>query len=225
MKQRVTQTIRAGIPFLILALGAVVTIRLSGAGYETRVVPESGPSETSSSVRASGPTETVAEGPFYLIGAVRRPGIYTVSPGTYLYELIERAGGLTETADRASVNLAATIDPGGMLEIPEVSAPPTTDSPGATPGPTPPPTTVTANYGLHPATTPAATQGPTLRVNEADADAWTALPGIGPVTAEAIVATRERLGGFKRPEDLMEVPGIKERRLEQLRPYLIFPDE
>lgn len=49
---------------------------------------------------------------------------------------------------------------------------------------------------------------------------WTLLPGIGPKLAKRIVAYRERVGPFRTVEDLLAVPGIGPRRLEQIRPYL-----
>jgi competence protein ComEA len=46
------------------------------------------------------------------------------------------------------------------------------------------------------------------------------LPGIGPVLAGRIVAHRTSHGAFRRIEDLALVPGIGEKRLEQLRPFV-----
>ena len=60
----------------------------------------------------------------------------------------------------------------------------------------------------------------TLNVNTSRAEEWEYLPGIGPALARRIVETRERLGRFSRPEDLLEVPGIGAKKLDSLRPYL-----
>ena len=46
------------------------------------------------------------------------------------------------------------------------------------------------------------------------------LPGLGPATASAIVAARERIGGFSTPEDLLDVPGIGPATLLRIRPLL-----
>lgn len=56
----------------------------------------------------------------------------------------------------------------------------------------------------------------------ADRAEWDRLPGVGPITAEAILAVRDRRGGFKRPEDLLEVPGVGPKTLERIRPYLVW---
>jgi competence ComEA-like helix-hairpin-helix protein len=57
-------------------------------------------------------------------------------------------------------------------------------------------------------------------VNTADVEELTRIPGIGPKTAEAIVAYRKDVGPFKTVEDLIEVKGIGPKKLETIRPFL-----
>ena len=57
-------------------------------------------------------------------------------------------------------------------------------------------------------------------LNRATAEELRALPGIGPVMAERIVAFRKEHGGFARPEDLMEVPGVGEKTLQRIAPLV-----
>lgn len=57
-------------------------------------------------------------------------------------------------------------------------------------------------------------------LNRATADELRALPGIGPVTAERIVAFRKENGRFARVADLIEVPGVGPRTLERLTPLV-----
>lgn len=52
---------------------------------------------------------------------------------------------------------------------------------------------------------------------EAELDA---LPGVGPATAAAILAHRDQVGGFRSVEELIDVRGIGEAKLEQLRPLV-----
>ena len=59
-----------------------------------------------------------------------------------------------------------------------------------------------------------------LDINKASTEELEKLPGIGPVTAKAIVSYREKNGPFRRLEELMIVPGIGEERFEKLRPWL-----
>lgn len=69
-------------------------------------------------------------------------------------------------------------------------------------------------------TVPARVEDGTVDVATADETALDALPGIGPVLAGRIVQTRGRMGGFRRVEDLLAVPGIGPRLLARLRPRL-----
>jgi competence ComEA-like helix-hairpin-helix protein len=59
-----------------------------------------------------------------------------------------------------------------------------------------------------------------LDLNRATAAELDALPGIGPVLAGRIVARRQRQGPYRRPEDLLEVAGIRQRLFERLRPLV-----
>ncbi|MBW3660350.1 MAG: helix-hairpin-helix domain-containing protein [Gemmatimonadetes bacterium] len=59
--------------------------------------------------------------------------------------------------------------------------------------------------------------------NTADRADWDRLAGIGPRTAEAILAVRGERGGFAKPEDLLEVRGIGPKTLERIRPWLVWP--
>lgn len=59
-----------------------------------------------------------------------------------------------------------------------------------------------------------------IDINKADAETLTQLPGIGPKTAEAILAYRKDIGQFKSLEELTEVKGIGPKKLEKIRPFL-----
>lgn len=60
-----------------------------------------------------------------------------------------------------------------------------------------------------------------LDVNKATAEELEQVPGIGPVTARAIVNYRVKNGPFRRLEELMIIDGISEQKLEKLRPWLV----
>jgi len=59
-----------------------------------------------------------------------------------------------------------------------------------------------------------------ININTAAADELTKLPGVGPATARAIIAYREKHGPFRRVEELLIVRGISRARLRVLRPYI-----
>lgn len=59
-----------------------------------------------------------------------------------------------------------------------------------------------------------------IDLNTATVEQLEQLPGIGPVTARAIVRFREKSGPFRRVEELRAVPRISKSRFEKLRPYV-----
>lgn len=59
-----------------------------------------------------------------------------------------------------------------------------------------------------------------IDINKADAETLTQIPGIGPKTAEAIIAYRKDVGEFKTLEELVEVKGIGPKKLETIKPFL-----
>ena len=67
--------------------------------------------------------------------------------------------------------------------------------------------------------------GKRVDVNRASFEEINGLPGISDAVARAVIDTRARRGGFRHPEDLLEVPGIKEKRLKKILPFLAgFPN-
>jgi competence protein ComEA len=56
-----------------------------------------------------------------------------------------------------------------------------------------------------------------LSLNQASSKDLESLPGVGPVLAERIVSFRDDNGRFESVEDLLEVPGIGEAKLEAIR--------
>lgn len=59
-----------------------------------------------------------------------------------------------------------------------------------------------------------------IDINAAPASEIAELPGISPAVAAAVVAERKRAGGFRAPEDLLQVKGIKAKRLKKILPFL-----
>lgn len=62
--------------------------------------------------------------------------------------------------------------------------------------------------------------GKRIDINTALKEEFNGLPGISDAMAEAIVAERERIGKFTSPRDLLQVKGIKEKRLKKILPFL-----
>ena len=93
---------------------------------------------------------------------------------------------------------------------------------------------VAAEQAEKPAVTPAAEKSATpaaaaltgkLNINTATVEQISLLPGIGGKKAQAIIDYRAANGNFKKAEDLMNVRGIKEKKLDKIREYIIFEGE
>jgi len=157
-----------------------------------------------------------------VVGAVRNPGVYSLTDGARVKAAVDAAGGLAPEAAPAAVNLAAKVQDGEQIVVPtqeqvekgEVPAAAAGGGSGGSAG-------GTSGAG---SSTPgsAASGAPAAKVNlnSADAAALDALPGIGPSTAAKIVADREANGPFQTPDDLGRVPGIGPKKLDQLKPLI-----
>jgi competence protein ComEA len=60
-----------------------------------------------------------------------------------------------------------------------------------------------------------------INLNTATAVELEALPGVGPATAARIVEYRQKQGGFKKIEDLMNVRGVGEKMFLSLKPLIV----
>lgn len=60
-----------------------------------------------------------------------------------------------------------------------------------------------------------------IDINSASSVQLQEVPGIGPATAEKILAMRKSYGAFKSVDDLLSVRGIGPKRLEKMRKYLV----
>jgi competence protein ComEA len=65
-----------------------------------------------------------------------------------------------------------------------------------------------------------ATAGRAVNINSASREELLLLPGVGPSTAEKILAYRTAHGAFRRPEEIMEVPSIGEKKFLKMKPYI-----
>lgn len=137
-------------------------------------------------------------GPYvHVAGAVRRPGVYRLADGARVHDAVRRAGGATATANVAGVNLAAPLQDGQQVVVPEWAT------------------------GGGVAATAAGGAGETpISLGSATAEQLEELDGIGPTLAARIVAERQARGGFASLDQLGEVDGIGEGRLEALRQAL-----
>ena len=67
---------------------------------------------------------------------------------------------------------------------------------------------------------PAATAAAPVNLNTATAEQLATIPGVGPKMAERIIDYRQKNGGFKKVEDLMNVSGVGEKSFLKMKPLI-----
>ncbi len=130
----------------------------------------------------------------HVAGMVRKPGVYRLPTGARVSQAIERAGGPTGRAEPDGINLAARLSDGQQVVVPGAAA---VDGAAA----------VGVGAG--------AEDGPISLGSAVVAD-LEQIDGIGPITAEKIIAFRDEQGGIGAIEELDAVPGIGPTTLESL---------
>lgn len=161
--------------------------------------------------------ERTTEVVVHVVGAVRRSGVYHLPQRSRVEDAVAAAGGATPTADKDAINLAAFAQDGEQIVVPAkgiasaqpaASAPPL-GSPRSTRSPT-------AGAFQH----PAKKVPKVVSLNSATVPDLESLPGIGPSMSERIIKYRKEIGRFTAVEQLMDVPGIGEKKLAKMKPYL-----
>jgi competence protein ComEA len=155
----------------------------------------------------------------HVAGAVRRPGLVRVRADARVGQAVDAAGGLTRRADLTAINLAATIKDGQQVIVP-VRGKSAAAAAGTAPAPTasaPPAPTA----GAPPATAASPTPAAKISLASATVEQLDTLDGIGPALAQRIVAWRDAHGGFRSVDQLGEVEGIGEKRLQALKTAVV----
>jgi competence protein ComEA len=174
-----------------------------------RAEGSSPPASPASSTPAA--TESPSEVVVQVAGAVLAPGVYHLAEGSRVVDLVQVAGGPAPEADLDAVALAARLVDGQRVQVPRRGEVLPDEVTGRAPPPAAsPPSGVDASGPLTP-----------VDLNTATAAELDELPGVGPATAQAIIAYRDRHGPFSSVDDLAEVRGIGPARLEALRDLVV----
>lgn len=184
-RRRLRLSVGAAVVLGIVVLSAAVGLGL----LRGRAAPDAAVPWTERSAPA---TAGAAVGELYVhvLGAVGNPGLYVLHSDARVVDAIAAAGGTSDTADLAAVNLARRLEDGEQLVVPAV--------------------------GAAAAATSVETD-PRIDLNSADESMLDTLPRIGPALAARIVAWRDENGPFRAVDDLLAVPGIGEKLLAGLR--------
>ena len=122
-------------------------------------------------------------------GKVKHPGIVTLPAGSRVHEAIAKAGGVRGKVDTSTLNMARVLTDGEQILV------------GVEPVPG------------DPATGGSSAAGARISLASATLEQLDTLPGIGPVTAQAILDHRSEHGPFASVDDLLDVKGIGDATL------------
>lgn len=175
-----------------IVIGVLVLLLITGSIWRAVQVSNSGPEIIQAGYSDREVTAEIEETEMvtvHLVGAVVNPGIYQLPAGSRIYELINLSGGFNDEADQDILNQARPILDGEQIHVHKIGeAPKSLES-------------STSNK---------------ININRATASELTALPGIGDVRANQIVAHREKHGYFTSIEQIMDVSGIGENTFNNI---------
>lgn len=173
-----------------------------GAAPPPLVTPGALPGAATPATPGTDPTGEPAVVVVDVAGKVRRPGIASLPLGSRVVDALEAAGGARPGVDLIGLNLARILVDGEQIVV------------GV-----PPPGGVAAPAASAP-DAPAPAGGSLVNINTADQPQLEELPGVGPVTAAAILQWRTENGPFTAVDELMEVSGIGEATLAEIAPHV-----
>jgi len=182
-----------GLTILCSVLSLIVGVVI---GYFGMRSPKGTPISVSTPLPTSTPSPTPTPAPIrvYVSGAVQRPAVYELSPGSIVRDAIEAAGGPTSEADLDRVNLALEVRDQQQVYVPrQGEANPLPSVSGGEAG------------------------EERVNINTATAAELETLPRVGPATAQRILEYREANGPFERIEDIQNVPGIGPATFEGMK--------
>jgi competence protein ComEA len=179
---------------------ALVALALAGGGAWTqRALDRRALVVDSTAVSSAAAQGTIR---VQVVGAVAKPGVYSLAAGDRVEHAVGAAGGATSDADLEALNLVARAKDEMRIVVPTVRVPPqTAREQGKSAGGT----TVS---GL-------------IDLNTATSAELETLPGIGPVTATHILDYRARNGAFRSVDDLLTAKLVSTSTMERIRPLVV----
>ncbi|WP_223690406.1 ComEA family DNA-binding protein [Leifsonia poae] len=194
---RVRMGVGAGVVLLIVALVVTVAVTAFAQRGSEREITGSEPGATATIGAPSISAVTGAEVLVHVLGAVKRPGLVSLSAGARVMDAVAAAGGLTDDADVSRVNLARPLADGEQLVVPRVGeavvTPPAAGADGGAP------------------------TWASVNLNTADQTQLETLPRIGPALAQRILDWRTANGRFTSAADLLKVSGIGQKLFDGLK--------
>jgi len=179
---------------LIILIALIIPIMACGMSNEATFYDEELNIEETMEETITEPIENEEEELVYvsILGCVQNPGVYVLKKGARMYEAINEAGGVIADGDISTVNLVGIIEDGTQIIIRPKQDGENAPAPG---------------FG----------SDGKVNINTADSNTLCTITGIGPSRAKDIISYREKNGGFKKIEDIMNVSGIKEGTFEKIK--------
>lgn len=148
----------------------------------------------------------------HITGEVKNTGILVLKEEARIADAIESAGGATEEADLNKINLAYTLKDGQKIYIPnkedeENIAYITEGSRN--------------NVSVENGDESEMKEKIKININTASQAELEELPGIGEAIASRIIEYREENGTFNKIEDLLNVKGIGDAKLAEIKEYVV----
>lgn len=188
----------------------LVTIPLIGFGIFALVRPEPAPVESDLAYASTVPagdrepfvpgTQPAGEIVVHVAGHVYAPGVYTLAIDGRIVDAIRAAGGAQPIADLNAINLALHLEDGDQIYVPAVGEVVRAATSGR----------VGVDSDEEASVFP-------VDINTASASVLDELPGVGPSTAAAIIAHRDKVGPFSSTTGLLDVPGIGAAKFEAIK--------
>ena len=184
---------------LLLIMGIAISLVFMGCGSKSKKISldDTKPKTSLEETKSSGDIFV------HVVGEVNAPGIVKVPEGTRLYNVIEKAGGMTKNAQTDYLNLADTVKDGQQIrviskkEYKKLKKKSHGESQKESQG-------GSDSSGL-------------ININTATADELQTLSGIGEVRAKAIVEYRTQNGNFSKIEDIKNVSGIGDATFNNIK--------
>ncbi|MFA5105085.1 MAG: ComEA family DNA-binding protein [Candidatus Margulisiibacteriota bacterium] len=181
-----------------LAVCAVLALLAAGLILPNFVQVSKNPTQVDEFLPGGDSPPVEIAGPLYvdISGAVKCPGVYKIPSGSRLVSAIDAAGGLAASAMLDDINLAGILKDGQKVVIASRA------------------TTKNSNSQA------SAVKDSVVNINTGDDKTLDLIPGVGPVMAKRIIDYRTANGNFKNIEDLKNVSGIGDAKLEKLKKFI-----
>lgn len=177
--------------FCILAIGLIWLVSSPPRGKSIKLLPP----------------PTVVPYKVHVTGEVNIPGVYDLPVGNRVEDAIRAAGGFTDDADERVINLALPLEDGIQILVPSRTKPPNDETPSNE-------NDEQNGKRFMPVL------GELIDINTASQEELETLPGIGPVTALAIISYREVEGVFNIIEEIQKVDGIGPAKFDSIKDFI-----